>query len=109
MAEITLNNIKQFFQGNSRMFANKLGNKFGIPFLKTSLHNQEQIFYRASLCKDCEKLGHCQACSCPVPNKWFADKACEGKRYPDLMSKEKWEEYKKVNNIVIDLNVHDNK
>ena len=57
MAKVTLNNIGQFFQGNSRMFANKLGNKFGIPFLKTSLHNQEQIFYRASLCKEVCKKG----------------------------------------------------
>lgn len=110
MSEITINNIKQFLQGNGRMFADKLANKFKVPFLKAKPFVQEQIYYRSSLCQDCLAIGHCKFCSCDVPGKWFANKACKGKRWPDLMfNEEQWNNFKKTNNIQINLDVHNNK
>lgn len=104
MAEITLNNIKQFFQGNTRMFADKIGKSLGSKFLRLSPYLQEQIQYRASKCQDCFQKGQCVGCGCSVPGKWFADEACKEKRWPDLMlKKEDWEAYKKQNNIEIKL------
>ena len=40
MAEITLNNIKQFFQGNLRMFSNSLG-RLGIKYIRLPKYIQE--------------------------------------------------------------------
>jgi len=103
MAEINLSNIKQFFQGNLRMFSNSLG-KLGIKYIRLPKYIQEQVYYRSTKCQDCKQKGRCLYCGCSVPEKWFADEACKGNRYPDMMLKEEtWEEYKTENNIVIDL------
>lgn len=111
MSEINLTNIGQFIQGNSRMLANKLNSKLKFKFLELPDFIKEQIHYRESKCLDCAKAGECVHCGCSVPNKWFADKACKGKRWPDMMlKKEEWEAYKKQNNIEIVLNdIHNSK
>jgi len=107
--KITLSNIKQFLQGNLRMFANSLG-KYTKDYISLPVHIQEQVFYRSTKCPDCKAIGECINCGCSVPGKWFADKACKEKRYPDMMlKKQMWENYKKENGIKIKLNVHDNK
>lgn len=103
MAEITWNNIKQFFQGNLRMFADTLG-RYTTKYLRLDKHIQEQVFYRGSKCQDCLKEKKCLYCGCAVPGKWFADQQCKGKRWPDMMLKaEDWDKYKQENNIEIDL------
>lgn len=97
--DITLNNIKAFFTGNFRMFYDKL---VGLP-----LHLQEQVRYRAAKCEDCMTVGHktkgpghCKECGCSVPGKWFVSKSCNnGKRFPDLMEKDEWDNFRKNNRI----------
>lgn len=99
LADITLKNVKAFIEGTSKQFYNQL---IGLP-----KHLQEQITYRASKCQDCITVGHkdkgpgtCKECGCSVPGKWFVNKSCNnGKRFPDLMDKYKWDEFKKKNNI----------
>ena len=81
------------------MLANNLGH-YGITFLQLPEYIQEQIAYRKSKCPDCFERNACQSCGCSVPGKWFADAACSGKRYPDLMGKDDWEKFKKENNLV---------
>ena len=110
MAEINKENIKQFFQGNLRMFADKLS-KLSGSFIKLPKHIQEQVYFRSTKCTDCFEKGKCLYCGCAVPGKWFADNQCKGKRWPNMMLKaEDWESYKKENNIVIQLDdIYNNK
>lgn len=91
--KITLSNIKQYIEGNSKMFLNKLG-------FQTE-HLQEQISYRMLQCKDdCMITKECKYCGCDVPGKMYVSKSCNnGDRFPDLMDKENWDKYKIENNI----------
>jgi hypothetical protein len=48
------------------------------------------------------KKGKCAYCGCKVPGKLYVKKSCnKGERFPDLMSTELWEKFKKNNNITI--------
>ncbi len=91
--KITIDNIKQYIEGNSKMFLNKLGFQ--------AEHLQEQISYRMLQCKDdCIINKKCKYCGCEVPGKLYVNKSCNnGERFPDLMSAKEWEEFKKQNNI----------
>lgn len=93
--KITANNIKNFIQGNYRRFKDKI--------MTLEPHIREQVIYRSSFCDDCLKAGYCGICGCPVPGRWYATKTCSD-RFPNLMDKITWEEYKKENNIEIDEN-----
>lgn len=101
--DVNPENIKAFIQGNWRMLTDDLGKYYNIKFFRLPLYKKEQILYRKHTCPDCLQLGHCQACKCSVPGKWFADSHCKGDRYPDLMNAAEWEEFKTKNNIVIDV------
>lgn len=86
-AEVNLTNIKAFISGMSRKHYNDL---IGLPE-----YMQEQVAYRKSKCPDCAEAGECKVCGCSVPGKWFVTKSCNnGERFPDLMSKKEWEEFK---------------
>lgn len=90
--EITSKNIYNFFEGNSRMILDKLG--------ITATHIEEQIAYRLLVCKDdCVIAGKCKVCTCPLPNRAFSSASCNLERFPDLMSEEDWNKYKKTNGI----------
>lgn len=91
--EITLKNIYAFFQGNLRM----LGDRYN----RLPAHQKEQVLWRLEICKDtCVKNGKCQYCGCKVPGKLYATSSCNGgKKFPNLMMKNEWEMYKKINNI----------
>ena len=54
LKDITIQNIKSFMQGNSRL----LGSKFGV----VDKHIQEQVAYRATLCTYCMSQGKCHYC-----------------------------------------------
>jgi len=88
--KVTLPNIKKFIQGNLRFLGDKLSM---LPE-----HIVEQVEYRASVCyESCYKgnEGRCLECGCNVPGKWYVDESCnDGKKFPDLLSKDEWEEYK---------------
>jgi hypothetical protein len=90
------NKVFQFFEGNIKMLGDALG--FFANFEK------EQILYRTSICSDCVAQGECKYCGCSLPGKFYVRMSCNGgERFPDLMSQQEWEEYKKANGIEIKL------
>jgi len=103
VADINKENIKAFIQGNLRMMLEDFGKHYNTKFFRLSPHIREQVLYRKHKCPDCLAEGHCSACSCSVPGKWFANDPCKGERYPKLMGEKEWENFKTNNNIVIDV------
>ena len=89
--KITLKNISQFIEGNSKMFLNELGFQ--------PEHIQQQISYRMLKCSDCVKVGKCKVCGCNVPGKLYVRESCNPERFPDLMSNLEWIKYKESNDI----------
>ena len=91
--EWTLSNIRKFMEGYSRVFYDKI---IGLP-----KHQQEQIEYRASLCrKDCAVKKECIKCGCNYPEKLFNYESCNVERFPAIMDEQKWVLFKKENNII---------
>jgi hypothetical protein len=88
---ITLKNIKQYIEGNSKMFLNDIG-------LQPE-HIKEQISYRMLKCKDCLLKKQCIKCGCSVPGKLYVKESCNLERFPDLISRVEWEKYKIDNDI----------
>ena len=87
-AKITPKNILSFVTGHVLHKAEKLHD---LPdYLK------EQIEYRQRVCADCILLGECPVCHCPLPEKHYSYTPCDGNRYPFLMNKKKWLEFKKT-------------
>jgi hypothetical protein len=86
--QLTLKNVKSFFQATRRILYNKL---LGLP-----KHIQEQVAYRHSLCQeDCFTVGRCKYCGCDPWAKAFADESCnEGERFPNLMNDDEWDRFK---------------
>jgi hypothetical protein len=87
-------NVKNYIQGNYNYFQYKLhdGN--------IEDHVMEQALYRAYLCQPCLVAGKCTGCSCTTPNLFFApDKVDHDEKWGAMLSKEKWEEFKKENEI----------
>lgn len=66
-------------------------------------YEREQVLYRSQICEsDCVKLGYCIYCGCDIPGKLYVNESCNGgERFPNLMSKDKWEKFKSENNIEI--------
>lgn len=95
LSDITWDNVKAFFEGNTKMY--------GAKFDLVPKHVQEQVKWRAFFCKDdCMVDKKCTYCGCKVPGKLYVTKSCNGgERFPDLMDEETWKEYKKENNIKI--------
>jgi hypothetical protein len=85
--------IFEFMEGNIKM----LGDRLNL----LSEHEREQVLYRSGVCKkDCVKYGYCIKCGCDLPGKFYVGKSCNnGSRFPDLMGKTEWEQYKKDKNI----------
>jgi len=98
MTKITVQNIKNFMQGTARQIGNEIG--------MTPEHIVEQVAYRESKCPECKEAGHCVAgtCGCGVPGRWFSTQSCNYARFPDLMGKEEWEEYKRLHGIIVPWN-----
>jgi hypothetical protein len=93
MKKITLKNIKQFLEGNIQMHLDGLG-------LQPEYY-KEQIAYRMLTCQDCLKKNKCHYCGCDVPGKLYVKESCnDGKRFPNLMNENDWNEYKKRNKIL---------
>lgn len=93
--KLTLNNVFNYLQAHSR--------KLYDLFIGLKPHEKEQINYRMSLCsEDCAIKKECIKCRCDYPDKLFQIKSCNPDRFPDVMSKVKWDEFKRKNNIEID-------
>jgi len=93
MAKLTISNIMSFIEGYSKEAYDIL--------IGLQPHIQEQVAYRHSKCKDdCIPNKGCVHCGCEPIGKHFVKKSCNnGARFPDLMGKEEWENFKKENNI----------
>lgn len=91
-----IKNIKSFIEGNLKYYYNKL--------VGLSPHIQEQVMWRIMQCKDdCIPKEACIHCGCDPEKKAFVIESCnEGKRFPDLMNEEDWNQYKKDNKITIE-------
>lgn len=90
--QITIKNIKQFIEGNTKMFLAEVG-------LQPE-HLKEQIAYRTLICSDCFATGNCKECGCDLPGMFYVKQSCNlGEKFPDLMSKLEWEIFKKENDI----------
>ena len=63
-------------------------------------HNVEQIIFRIHCCKNCFKAKTCSNCKCNPLDKIVEPISCN-KVFPNIMSKEKWDNFKKENNIEI--------
>ena len=91
--KITIKNIKSYIEGNSKMFLSNVGLQ--------AQHLQEQVAYRSLICKDtCVAKGYCEKCYCSLPGKFYVEESCNGgEKFPDLMSRVDWENFKKENNV----------
>lgn len=63
-------------------------------------HNVEQIIFRINACKNCFKAKKCRNCKCNPLDKVVEPISCN-KVYPNIMNKEKWDNFKLENNIEI--------
>lgn len=91
--KITFKNISQFLEGNTKLFLSEIGFQ--------PQHIKEQIAYRRLICDStCGVAGKCLTCNCDYPAKLYVVMSCNnGEKFPDLMSKPEWEEFKIKNNI----------
>jgi hypothetical protein len=91
-SKINLKNIKSFLEGNLQLGLEELGLQ--------PLHIQEQIAYRRLICKDdCAVNNACIKCGCDFKGKTSVKESCNQDRFPDLMSKVEWEQFKQQNDI----------
>lgn len=92
LSDITKEKVKSFLQGYSRYYYDNI--------FSLQEYIKEQVYHRLSVCKDsCLITGKCEKCECPTIQKSYADKSCNSEKFPDLMSKQEWEVYKRENNI----------
>jgi len=68
-------------------------------------HEREQVAYRVGICKDdCVKEGKCKYCGCKLPGKFYSRFSCNGdERFPGIMTKKRWEDYKLENDIEVNI------
>jgi hypothetical protein len=88
--EITLSNIYNFIEGNTRLLTKTLQPQ----------HIKEQISYRLLICsKDCAITKECIKCGCDYPDRAYSSQSCNTDRFPDFISRIDWELYKIDNKI----------
>jgi hypothetical protein len=92
--KITLTNILSYVEGNGQLALERLNLQ--------PQHIREQIAYRRYLCRnDCATTNQCVYCGCDFEGKTSVVKSCNnGERFPNLMSKPRWEKFKENNEII---------
>jgi len=95
--DLTLENIKDYFQGNYGFFKAKLGLQ--------PKYIQEQVLYRASFCSnECITNDSCKYCGCDRIPKLFVKVSCNKEtNLPDLMEETDWNTFKIENNVNLDF------
>lgn len=97
MAKITLSNIYHYIIGNIRYSLYYSSLKNLIPS-----YIREQIDFRISVMnKECYNTGSCIKCGCKTTALQMASKPCEGDCYPPLLSKSRWDTFKRIGYIYI--------
>lgn len=93
--EASLSDIFYYFQGHIRQDLYYSPNKHMIR-----KHIQEQLSWRLLQVKqkssECYFSAQCKHCGCDIPALTFSNKSCHGDCYPPMMSKKKWNEFKKT-------------
>lgn len=98
----TVKNIYSYFQGWFRysLYYSKYLHILLPKYLK------EQIFKRINSVEynspECLSSGSCIKCGCKTTALQMANKACEGKCYPRMLSKKEYEEFSNLGVITID-------
>ena len=89
--DLTLENIKRYFQGSTRYL-----------FLESlEEHIKDQFFYRVTVTpQDCIEKG-CPGCGCTFPERQLTDDPCIKNCYPWFLEKKDWENYCVANQINI--------
>lgn len=73
-----------------------------IHWLNLDDYQKEQIAFRSYICKDCIENNKCQYCRCKVHDALSDVISCNnGKKFPNLMNRKKWETYKEEHNITV--------
>ena len=88
--KITINNIKNFIEGNTNQVLSSMGLK-PESFM-------EQVRYRKSVCLECLNAGACLRCGCSLPGRFYTEESCnKGELFPDIMNDEDWLKFKQEN------------
>jgi hypothetical protein len=102
--EASLIDIYYYFQGHLRQ--NLFYSSYKYIIRK---HIQEQLIWRLMQVKkhsqECYATAQCKHCGCDIPALTFSNKSCHGNCYPLMMSKYKWNEYKKEMLLMSDKEV----
>lgn len=82
-----IKDIISYLQGNIRYFCyHKKYLNWMIP-----KHIKEQYVYRInSMDKECYDNGSCKECGCKTTHLQFANKACDGFCYPEMVNRKRW-------------------
>ena len=97
-AKPTLKNIIAYIQGKLRY---KLYYSNFVFLIRP--HIREQIEARInSMDKQCYNEGQCKMCGCQTTALQMANKACDKPCYPSILSKKKWNWFKKVKYATVD-------
>lgn len=65
-------------------------------------HNVEQILFRIKMCKTCFDNKRCSKCKCNPLDKIVEPISCNKQMFPNILNKEKWEDFKKEHKIEIE-------
>lgn len=99
MSKVTIKNIRQYLEGNAKFYLDKLNQ---LP-----KYYKEQVVWRTSKCVDTcmiKNENKCEYCGCEASKKIYVEESCnDGKVFPNLMTKEEWDEYKEKNDIKVYL------
>jgi hypothetical protein len=109
----TLKNIYSFLQAKwRRLISSPFLEKYLGPDLKEYLgfpkHKREQVIFRLCSLENhpqgmiCLEKNQCP-CNCTTSEVVIADAPCHKNCFDKMMSKEDWDNYKRVNGIYIDL------
>ena len=97
-AKPTLKNIIAYIQGKLRY---KLYYSNFVFLIRP--HIREQIQARInSMDKQCYNEGQCKMCGCQTTALQMANKACDKPCYPSMLSKKKWNWFKKAKYATVD-------
>ena len=100
MQKITRKKVKAFLEGTWRKGCmNHWYSKWLVR-----RHIKEQYKYRFVLAKpECHSKGKCIGCGCTMPAVLLANKPCMIGCYGPMLEKEEWKQFKRTNNINIDI------
>lgn len=96
-ADINIENVEAFIQGNYRKFVHDLGLRLP-PHVEEQVQGRYRVVMKVSpecLTPDEEGKVSCVKCGCKTEEKLFSDAACEKGCFPTMMNKEDWNQYKK--------------